>query len=45
MVADKSFGFTFIYVLGATDAQVSYFKWLGGPPDGKNSFTFYDCLW
>ena len=35
MVADKSLGLTFFNDVGAIDAQVSYFKRLGGSRDGK----------
>ena len=41
MVADESFGHTFLYDSEATDAQVSYLKWFGGPPDGKESFLCF----
>ena len=40
MVADKSFGHTFHDVLDANDAQVLYFEWFGGPPDGKPHVVF-----
>ena len=36
MVADESFGVRFFYDYEASNAQVSYFKWLGGPQDGKH---------
>ena len=35
MVADESLGLTFLDDSEANDAQVSYLKWFGGPPDGK----------
>ncbi len=34
-MVQKSFGPTFTHVSGAPEALVSYFKWLGGQPDGK----------
>ena len=40
MVADESLGLTFLEDSGANDAQVSYFKGFGGPPDGKAHFFF-----
>ena len=45
MVADESFGRTFLDDYEAIDAQVSYFKWFGGPPDGKEHFLFDGFLW
>ena len=35
MVADKSFGLTLLHGSVASNAQVSYVKRLGRPPDGK----------
>ena len=35
MVADKSFGRSFLDDLGATYVHVLYFKRFGGPPNGK----------
>ena len=43
MIADKPFGFTFLDILGATDAQVSYFEWLGGSPDGRGPVFLMVC--
>ena len=40
MIAGKPFGRTFLDVLGATDAQVSYLKWLGGLQDGRGHFSY-----
>ena len=40
VVADESFGLTFLCVLGATGAQVSYFVWSGGSPDGRGLFVY-----
>ena len=40
MAADESLGPTFLEDSGANDAQVSYFKQFGGPPDGKEDFLF-----
>jgi hypothetical protein len=34
-MVQKSFGLTFTHVSGAPDAPVSYFKWFGGQPGGK----------
>jgi hypothetical protein len=34
-MVQKSFGPTFTHVSGAPDAPVSYFKWFGEQPDGK----------
>ena len=45
MVADESLGLTFLEDSGANDAQVFYFKWFGGPPDGKEHFLFDGFLW
>ena len=45
MVADKLFGLTLLYVLWATEAQVSYFTRLGGQPAGNNNFVFRVLLW
>ena len=41
MVADESFGLTFLEDSGANDAQVSYFEWFGEPPDGKEDFVLW----
>ena len=38
VVADESFGLTFLEDLEPISAQVSYFKGFGGPPDGKADF-------
>ena len=35
VVVQKSFGSTLTNFSGAPEALVSYFKWLGGQPDGK----------
>ena len=40
MVADEPLLHTFLDDVGATDAQVLYFTRLGGPPDGKEHFSF-----
>ena len=45
MVADESFGLMFLYNYEAIDAQVLYFKWFGGPPDGKECFLFSVFCW
>ena len=45
MAADESLGLTFLEDSGANDAQVSYFKGFGGPPDGKEDFLFGSFLW
>ena len=45
MVADESLGLTFLEDSGANDAQVSYFKRFGGPPDGKEDFLFDGFSW
>ena len=34
-MVQKSTGLTFTRVLGTPEALVSYFKWFGGQPDGK----------
>ena len=41
-LADESLGLTLLEDYEANDAQVSYFKRFGGPPDGKEHFVF---LW
>ena len=38
MVADEPFGLTLLDDVGATCAQLSYFKRFGGPPNGKGHF-------
>ena len=35
MIVQKSFGLTLTNVFGVPDALVSYFKWYGGQPAGK----------
>ena len=44
MVADEPFSFRFLDVSGASDAQVPYFKWLGGPQEGRE-FLLHGSLW
>ena len=39
VVADESFGPTFLEDLEAIYAQVSYFNGSGEPPDGKEAFA------
>ena len=45
MAADESLGPTLLEDSGANDAQVSYFKGFGGPPDGKGHFLFDGFSW
>ena len=36
-MVQKSFGLTFTHVSEAPEALVSYFKWFGGQPVGRNT--------
>ena len=45
MAADELLGPMFLEDSGANDAQVSYFKGFGGPPDGRGPFLFDGFLW